>query len=86
MTSKTSMMVKEACPDQFPRIKVSEGKYPAGDSNLLIFLRVLRSHVIVRVGDGWDTLAHYLDKHTLAAAPLLPTVRPSSPSPFRGSY
>ncbi|XP_059976853.1 GAS2-like protein 1 isoform X2 [Lagenorhynchus albirostris] len=24
---------------------------------------VLRSHVMVRVGGGWDTLEHYLDKH-----------------------
>lgn len=26
-------------------------------------LQVLRSHVMVRVGGGWDTLEHYLDKH-----------------------
>ncbi|XP_066226655.1 GAS2-like protein 1 isoform X2 [Saccopteryx leptura] len=51
------------CPDQFPMIKVSEGKYRVGDSSLLIFVRVLRSHVMVRVGGGWDTLEHYLDKH-----------------------
>ncbi|ERL84887.1 hypothetical protein D910_02310, partial [Dendroctonus ponderosae] len=24
---------------------------------------ILRKHVMVRVGGGWDTLAHYLDKH-----------------------
>nr|XP_010597061.1 LOW QUALITY PROTEIN: GAS2-like protein 1 [Loxodonta africana] len=47
------------CPDQFPMIKVSEGKYRVGDSSLLIFVRVLRSHVMVRVGGGWDTLEHY---------------------------
>ncbi|XP_034647169.1 GAS2-like protein 1 isoform X1 [Trachemys scripta elegans] len=51
------------CPSQFPMIKVSEGKYKVGDSNALIFVRVLRSHVMVRVGGGWDTLEHYLDKH-----------------------
>ncbi|KAM4710244.1 GAS2-like protein 1 [Discoglossus pictus] len=51
------------CPSQFPMIKVSEGKYQVGDSNTLIFVRVLRSHVMVRVGGGWDTLEHYLDKH-----------------------
>ncbi|KAG8146151.1 hypothetical protein E2320_012535 [Naja naja] len=44
-------------------VKVSEGKYQVGDSNALIFVRVLRSHVMVRVGGGWDTLEHYLDKH-----------------------
>ncbi|XP_027488265.1 GAS2-like protein 1 isoform X1 [Corapipo altera] len=52
-----------SCPSQFPMVKVSEGKYKVGDSNTLIFVRVLRSHVMVRVGGGWDTLEHYLDKH-----------------------
>ncbi|XP_028664288.1 GAS2-like protein 2 [Erpetoichthys calabaricus] len=52
-----------SCPSQFPMIKVSEGKYKVGDSSALIFIRVLRTHVMVRVGGGWDTLEHYLDKH-----------------------
>ncbi|XP_022245439.1 uncharacterized protein LOC111086536, partial [Limulus polyphemus] len=26
-------------------------------------LKILRNHVMVRVGGGWDTLEHYLDKH-----------------------
>uniref|UniRef100_A0A8C2YDV9 Growth arrest specific 2 like 1 n=1 Tax=Coturnix japonica TaxID=93934 RepID=A0A8C2YDV9_COTJA len=51
------------CPSQFPMVKISEGKYKVGDTNALIFVRVLRSHVMVRVGGGWDTLEHYLDKH-----------------------
>ncbi|XP_068766665.1 GAS2-like protein 2 [Struthio camelus] len=51
------------CPVQFAMIKVSEGKYRVGDSNTLIFVRILRSHIMVRVGGGWDTLEHYLDKH-----------------------
>ncbi|KAK2503812.1 hypothetical protein MC885_012388 [Smutsia gigantea] len=51
------------CPVQFSMIKVSEGKYRVGDSNTLIFIRTLRNHVMVRVGGGWDTLGHYLDKH-----------------------
>ncbi|KAM8999164.1 GAS2-like protein 2 [Sarcophilus harrisii] len=51
------------CPVQFSMIKVSEGKYQVGDSNTLIFVRILRNHVMVRVGGGWDTLGHYLDKH-----------------------
>lgn len=29
----------------------------------LILPQVLRTHVMVRVGGGWDTLEHYLDKH-----------------------
>uniref|UniRef100_A0A8C1W3P8 Growth arrest-specific 2 like 1 n=1 Tax=Cyprinus carpio TaxID=7962 RepID=A0A8C1W3P8_CYPCA len=52
-----------SCPSQFPMTKVSEGKYKIGDSSALIFIRVLRTHVMVRVGGGWDTLEHYLDKH-----------------------
>uniref|UniRef100_A0A8D1HKC0 Growth arrest specific 2 like 2 n=1 Tax=Sus scrofa TaxID=9823 RepID=A0A8D1HKC0_PIG len=51
------------CPVQFSMVKVSEGKYQVGDSNTLIFIRILRDHVMVRVGGGWDTLGHYLDKH-----------------------
>ncbi|XP_036379189.1 GAS2-like protein 2A [Megalops cyprinoides] len=51
------------CPSQFPMVKVSEGKYRVGDSSTLIFVRILRNHVMVRVGGGWDTLEHYLDKH-----------------------
>ncbi|KAG9492701.1 hypothetical protein GDO78_000935 [Eleutherodactylus coqui] len=51
------------CPVQFCMIKVSEGKYKVGESNTLIFVRILRNHVMVRVGGGWDTLEHYLDKH-----------------------
>ncbi|XP_008568041.1 PREDICTED: GAS2-like protein 1 [Galeopterus variegatus] len=73
------------CPDQFPMIKVSEGKYRVGDSSLLIFVRVLRSHVMVRVGGGWDTLEHYLDKHdpcrcsSAAHRPPQPRARTFSP-------
>ncbi|XP_002730965.1 uncharacterized protein LOC100376854 [Saccoglossus kowalevskii] len=51
------------CPVQFRMIEVSQGKYRIGDFNTLIFVRILRSHVMVRVGGGWDTLEHYLDKH-----------------------
>ncbi|XP_075051246.1 GAS2-like protein 2 [Mixophyes fleayi] len=51
------------CPVQFCMVKVSEGKYKVGESNSLIFIRILRNHVMVRVGGGWDTLEHYLDKH-----------------------
>ncbi|XP_029468788.1 GAS2-like protein 2 isoform X2 [Rhinatrema bivittatum] len=52
-----------SCPVQFSMVKVSEGKYRVGDSSTLIFVRILRKHVMVRVGGGWDTLEHYLDKH-----------------------
>uniref|UniRef100_A0A8C4UMJ5 GAS2-like protein 2 n=1 Tax=Falco tinnunculus TaxID=100819 RepID=A0A8C4UMJ5_FALTI len=55
--------IRCTCPVQFPMIKISEGKYRVGDSDTLIFVRILREHVMVRVGGGWDTLEHYLDKH-----------------------
>lgn len=51
------------CPNQFPMIREGEGKYRIGDAQTLIFVRILRNHVMVRVGGGWDTLEHYLDKH-----------------------
>uniref|UniRef100_A0A182K6F4 GAR domain-containing protein n=1 Tax=Anopheles christyi TaxID=43041 RepID=A0A182K6F4_9DIPT len=57
------LVEKCTCPSQFPMVRVSEGKYRIGDTKVLIFVRILRSHVMVRVGGGWDTLAHYLDKH-----------------------
>ncbi|KAI1293504.1 GAS2-like protein 1 [Halotydeus destructor] len=51
------------CPSQFPMIKMADGKYRIGDTKTVIFVRILRRHVMVRVGGGWDTLEHYLDKH-----------------------
>ncbi|XP_039500929.1 GAS2-like protein pickled eggs [Drosophila santomea] len=57
------LVEKCTCPSQFPMVRVSEGKYRIGDTKVLIFVRILRSHVMVRVGGGWDTLSHYLDKH-----------------------
>lgn len=44
-------------------IHIAEGKYRIGDTKVTIYVRVLRSHVMVRVGGGWDTLSHYLEKH-----------------------
>ncbi|XP_072004577.1 GAS2-like protein 1 [Engystomops pustulosus] len=78
-----------SCPSQFPMIKISEGKYQVGDSNTLIFVRVLRNHVMVRVGGGWDTLEHYLDKHDPCrcqfASHRAPASRPITFSPQRGT-
>ncbi|XP_059510995.1 GAS2-like protein 1 [Stegostoma tigrinum] len=64
------------CPSQFPMTKVSEGKYKVGETSTLIFIRVLRNHVMVRVGGGWDTLEHYLNKHDPCRCASL-THRPS---------
>ncbi|KFW68507.1 GAS2-like 2, partial [Pygoscelis adeliae] len=58
-----NLVVRCTCPVQFPMVKISEGKYRVGDSDTLIFVRILREHIMVRVGGGWDTLEHYLDKH-----------------------
>ncbi|XP_077605995.1 GAS2-like protein 2 [Crocuta crocuta] len=63
LNSVQSLISHCRCPVQFSMVKVSEGKYRVGDSNTLIFIRILRNHVMVRVGGGWDTLSHYLDKH-----------------------
>lgn len=36
-----------------------------GEAGLMAWflVQILREHVMVRVGGGWDTLQHYLDKH-----------------------
>ncbi|NWH42264.1 GA2L1 protein, partial [Chloropsis hardwickii] len=47
---------------------------------------VLRSHVMVRVGGGWDTLEHYLDKHDpCRCAALCECLRDPSPSAPRAT-
>lgn len=34
-------------------IKMADGKYRIGDTKTVIFVRILRTHVMVRVGGGW---------------------------------
>lgn len=67
------------CSQRFPVIRIGEGKYRIGENGTIIFIRVrlrdfghrrffffckiLRNHVMVRVGGGWDTLENYLNKH-----------------------
>ncbi|CAF3314974.1 unnamed protein product [Rotaria sp. Silwood2] len=51
------------CSQRFPVIRIGEGKYRIGESGTIIFIRILRNHVMVRVGGGWDTLENYLNKH-----------------------
>eukprot|EP00042_Codosiga_hollandica_P024580 m.104564 g.104564 ORF g.104564 m.104564 type:complete len:806 (+) comp51601_c0_seq1:90-2507(+) len=41
--------------------KLRPGLYMLGGRK--IFVRILRMHVMVRVGGGWDTLLHYLTTH-----------------------
>lgn len=58
-----SSLSRCTCPSQFPLIQIAPGKYKFGDNQTTVFVRVLRSHVMIRVGGGWDTLERYLDKH-----------------------
>lgn len=51
------------CYDRFPIKKLAEGKYQFGPQKTLIFVRVMRKHVMVRIGGGWDTFEHYITKH-----------------------
>jgi len=51
------------CQTQFFARKITDGKYQVGETKNIIFIRILRKHVMVRVGGGWDTLKHYLYKH-----------------------
>ena len=51
------------CPDKFELNKIGEGKYRLGESDTVLFLRILRSHILVRVGGGWDTFENWLVKH-----------------------
>ncbi|CAF1015759.1 unnamed protein product [Adineta ricciae] len=51
------------CSQRFPVIRIGEGKYRIGENGTIIFIRILRNHVMVRVGGGWDTLENYLNKH-----------------------
>ncbi|CAF0724171.1 unnamed protein product [Didymodactylos carnosus] len=57
------MMNACCCPQKFPVIQIGEGKYRIGQSGTIVFIRILRNHVMVRVGGGWDTLENYLNKH-----------------------
>ncbi|CAH8845455.1 unnamed protein product [Trichobilharzia szidati] len=43
--------------------RIGEGRYLFGDKSTQIFVRILRNHVMVRVGGGWDTLSHFLSKY-----------------------
>ncbi|KAI1298756.1 Growth arrest-specific protein 2 [Halotydeus destructor] len=48
--------------------RLSEGKYRIAGK--IVFVRLLRDrHVMVRVGGGWDTLQHFLERHGGEDAP-----------------
>jgi len=47
------------CATQFPMVRIGDGKYRVGDK-LVIFVRILRRHIMVRVGGGWQELSEFL--------------------------
>ena len=47
------------------------GQYKLGSQKKKLFVRLLRNHIVVRVGGGWDSLEHYLAS-TAAKAPHCP--------------
>ena len=51
------------CSHRFPVKKLADGKYQIGKTDTIIFVRIMRKHVMVRVGGGWDILDHYVEKH-----------------------
>lgn len=50
------------------------GTYVLSDTSQSIFVRILRQHVVVRVGGGWDTLNNFLHVHLAAKAGLNTTL------------
>ncbi|XP_074658657.1 growth arrest-specific protein 2-like [Tubulanus polymorphus] len=50
------------CKTRFPVHRLSEGRYNIGGK--IVFIRMLKGkHLMVRVGGGWDTFDHYLQRH-----------------------
>ncbi|XP_037774892.1 GAS2-like protein 2B [Penaeus monodon] len=60
-------------------VKVSEGKYRIGDTRVLIFVRILRNHVMVRVGGG-GTPSSITWTSTIPAGVVKVTARPCLPA------
>lgn len=66
--------------------KVGEGKYNIAGRN--VFVRLLKGrHMMVRVGGGWDTLEHFLQRHDpcqvrggIISRCSSPTTAPSTPA------
>lgn len=57
------------CEKKFLVDKIGEGKYKIGNTKNIVFIRILRNHIMVRVGGGWDTLENYLNKHDPCRCP-----------------
>lgn len=62
--------------------KIGEGRYNIHGRN--VFIRLLKgTHMMVRVGGGWDTLENFLVRHDPCQTPGRPVVRISTPSSHR---
>eukprot|EP00117_Sycon_ciliatum_P047511 scpid68346/ scgid33933/ GAS2-like protein 1; Growth arrest-specific protein 2-like 1 len=57
------------CGVPYQVIKIGEGKYLFGPQQTKLFCRVLRNHVMIRVGGGWCQLPTYLEKYDPCRAP-----------------
>jgi hypothetical protein len=44
-------------------IRVCTATYSFEENYCFFLIKILRNHVMVRVGGGWDTLENYLNKH-----------------------
>ncbi len=64
-----SIASKCTCEKKFLVDKIGEGKYRIGNTKNIVFIRILRNHIMVRVGGGWDTLENYLNKHDPCRCP-----------------
>ncbi|XP_024085606.1 growth arrest-specific protein 2-like isoform X1 [Cimex lectularius] len=66
--------------------KVGEGKYNIAGRN--VFVRLLKGrHMMVRVGGGWDTLEHFLQRHDpcqarVVSRPVTPASSGKIPRPY----
>lgn len=66
-------------PNRIQRLE--EGKYRI--SGKIVFVRLLRDrHVMVRVGGGWDTLSHFLERHGLEEGVAPTEISPSDLLPM----
>ena len=60
------VVAKCHCGQEIDLLKMSEGIYQIGSR--VVFLRLLRNCVMVRVGGGWQELSQYMRSHKLCLA------------------
>ena len=61
MLQLQQLLASCSCSPALVAHKLRDGKYMLNGRT--VFVRLLKSHVMVRVGGGWSTLAEYLAKH-----------------------